>query len=1081
MRRCALLAVAVFLGCTLIQVLFAVFPWVALPMAWDVLVGSFAAGIGIVAVDLSWLRRPDLRTVARIAENQARLPHPWLSLSLELSDSESGGSAELTSRVFETAAGKLPLCPTRLALPGFRRISYALALSLASFASTAFLCQPHCALFWKLPFSFFGPVRATIWPGTVYVPKGALCTVRLTPAGSFFPSCRLACSALDGTPASNAVLAADDSGLFSRSLGSVTRSLVYQFTVGNTAFPADTIRVVPKPALSRLAVRVVPPRYTGIKPSSLPEGQGNFAAYPGTRAHFFLSAPFPLKKALFVSPGKDTIPFLVSKCDAQGDIVVSSRQSYSFALTDTFLQTSDSVPLFSIEVIPDAPPSVFILKPGENKDCTPVDRELLSVEALDDMAIRSVVVSTRKNRDEVALFASRRFPPGDSSVKVARLELPLSLGAFSLYPGDTLWYWATACDNRAYHGPQCTTSDSYFFRVPSFEEIHERVAQEEDYTTQALASAKKRNSDLQQSVANLMQSARGKKSLSWEQQQIVRDLKQEAASQADSLSKALESFREAVDKIKQESSIPAELLSKMDEVQKAIEDLRRQYGDSLLFSTPKGEENISTRDLRESLEKLKNTLPDLAQRLENTLKFLEMLKRDQELARLASDAERLAKDQQDIASMPREGGECLSKQENVCKGVDGLLKDIDKNAGTGDSSLFSKSQLPALDKLCPLQKSMQADLSSKTVPPRSDMNTMAGSLSSLSENLANMQSCALAKRFEKEREVLLDMVHDALGMSALQEEIADGSQAPSASAGETSALEQTLANSLRNSMEKMNRLAMVSPQALVSIKKGYDHAGASINDALALLSGGDRRIYARGPESDFNSLAKTELDALAQLSGQSQGQSGGMGGMMAGFRRLSSRQASLNAATGALLRSLLGRNGGSEGMEGKDSREGGGGKEGSGERRAREEARAAQKAIADELKRLADKYGKDAGSSLDKKARDLEEEARRLSAMFDNPSQELRDRQDRFLSRMLETSLSQHKQDEGKEERKSQSAKEVFLPQGRDNAARAAGSFDLDTYYLLRQRAFVGNFPESYRFSVKSYFDSLGVLFLKEK
>ena len=100
--------------------------------------------------------------------------------------------------------------------------------------------------------------------------------------------------------------------------------------------------------------------------------------------------------------------------------------------------------------------------------------------------------------------------------------------------------------------------------------------------------------------------------------------------------------------------------------------------------------------------------------------------------------------------------------------------------------------------------------------------------------------------------------------------------------------------------------------------------------------------------------------------------------------------------------------------------------------------------------------------------------------MFDNPSQELRDRQDRFLSRLLETSLSQHKQDEGKEERVSQSAKNVFSPKQQD-ASPAAASYDFDTYYRLRQRAFTGNFPESYRFSVKNYFDSLGVLFLKEK
>jgi hypothetical protein len=80
---------------------------------------------------------------------------------------------------------------------------------------------------------------------------------------------------------------------------------------------------------------------------------------------------------------------------------------------------------------------------------------------------------------------------------------------------------------------------------------------------------------------------------------------------------------------------------------------------------------------------------------------------------------------------------------------------------------------------------------------------------------------------------------------------------------------------------------------------------------------------------------------------------------------------------------------------------------------------------------------------------------------------------------MLQASLSMHKQDEGKEERKSQSAKNVFpLDAGKTDGAAFN---DRDAFFRLRQKAFSGNFPEAYRYAVKNYFDSLGVLFLKEK
>jgi hypothetical protein len=1074
-RRTAGLASILLLCCTAVQILFAVFPWVVLPMAWDFLLAAMTIAACVIACDILFLHKPSLLATALAAEGKAHCAHPWLSLSLELAGQRSECSESLKRAVFEKAAGALAQCAPAAPESGLRRNAVLLLVSLFVFLSSAIFLQPQCARFWKMPFSYFAPVRAEILPGTVCIPGGSTCVVRLIPRSVFFPSCRLALFTPGGALQKSSLLAADSAGRFSFTLDSVTQSLSYQFSVGNTVFPADTINVVSKPLLSRLQIRVTPPSYTGIRSSNLLDGQGNFVAYPGTRAHIALSAPHPLLHALFISSRKDTIPFPVSHCDASGDIVVSSRQSYTFSLTDTFLQKSDSVPLFSIDVIPDAPPSVFIVKPGRSRDCSPEMSETLMVEAIDDIGIRSAGVRTRKNGDSAFAYADREVPQSEGLQKLLRLELPLSLAGLSLYPGDTLYYWAIACDNREYGWPQCAISDTFFFRVPTFEEIRERAAEEQNYTEHALVSAGKHNDELRQSLDNLMKSSQGKQSLSWEQQQIVRDLKEGVAAQADSLSKAVESFRQAVDKLKQQDAAPGELLSKMDEVQKAIEDLRRQYGDSLLFSPPGQADNLSLRDMKESLEKLKKALPDLANRLEATLKFLQALKRDMELGRMAADAERLAREQKENTAAGNAGA-CLSKQEKICTGIDGLLKDIDNNAGKpGDSSLFSREQLPALGQICPLQKTMRSSLLKRTAPNGNDMNGMAASLMSLSEDISSMQSCALAKKLDKEREVLLDMAHDGLSMSAWQKAIAEESFKPSGSAGETAALEQALKNSLDKSMIKMDRLAMVPPRVLLSIKKSYDNAGASLSGALSYLSSDNGRIFSRDGEAGLNNLTQTVLDAIAQLGGQ-QSQGGGMGSMMSGLRRLSSKQAMLNAATGGLLRSLLGQDGLSGGSEGKGRRDGG--KEG-GQGRAREEARAAQKAIANELKRLADKYGKEAGASLDKKARELEDEARRLSNMFDNPSQELRDRQDRFLSRLLETSLSQHKQDEGREERVSQSAKNIFPSQKQD--APAAASFDFDTYYRLRQRAFSGNFPESYRFSVKNYFDSLGVLFLKEK
>ena len=1099
--RSAGFASLVLLALSLVQICFAMFPWVGLPLIWDCCVGSFFIGVGVIVIDALALRRPSLNDAALMIEQRGSLGHPWLSLSLELAhDAGKTGSTQsgLGSLVFERAHQSLGACPASVSF-GVSLTKAALCITSACiFCVTLFALEPSCIGYWKLPGSFFRPVKAAVSPGTVLVPSGAACTLSCVVPSVSFPSCRLTVSSADGRTETSHIISAaarGASGAFSFVLGPVTATEVYQFTIGNTVLPPDTIRVAPRPFVSGLTVRLVPPAYTGLLPSALAEGQGNFAAYPGTRAQIQISSPFALSSARFIVSGRDTAAMTVSSSarnEAACEFVVTTRKTYTFALKDTFGQTSDSAPVFSMEIIPDLAPSVSFVKPGVSRACTPAMAETLAVEASDDIGLRVVSVLMRKNRDTSFVYFTQNAAAATAGTdgmnaqggaqKSILVFLACDLRRFSLYPGDTLFYWATACDNRTFGPPQCASTDTFFFRVPGFEEIHEQIAHEQDATETAVRAARKKQDDLENTAASLMKSSRNKQSLSWEQAQIAKDLKEAVKAQADSLQKAVESFRDAVDKIKQEQSMPPELLAKMDQVQKELENLRKQFGDSLLFKMPDKADNLSLNDLRESLEKFKTMLPDLSQRLDNTLKFLAMLKRDQALAKLSAEAQRLAQAQQEIASSKENSDQSLSKQEGQCSGIDSLMADIDKAAGAkGDSSLFSKNDVPSLSQIRPLQNALRSDLGRKTMPQQSAMNRMAGSLSSLSQDFQNLQSNALAKKLEQDRATLLSMAHDALSLSTWQRDLHDYAVSPSSDPGEAAAAQQTLKQSLLQSSDKMNRLAVVPPSAVMSIKRGYDNAGSSIDRSIAFLGQRYGSFVSEEPQGALDILAKTVFDAIADLDNQSQASgSGAAGMMMQSLRRLSGKQAMLNAMTGEMLRRMLGQNGSEGEQEGGGQKKGqqGNGGAGSPDEKARREAQASQQAIADELNRLADKYGKEAGASLDKRTRELEEEARRLAQQFQNPSLDLRDRQDRFLSRMLETTLSQHRQDEGKEDRVSQSAKTIFGPP--PVSSNAAASYGADSFYRLRQRAFTGNFPESYRFSVKNYFDSLGVLFLKQ-
>jgi hypothetical protein len=1066
-------AVVVLLGALImLQLVFALIPWTLLPVLWDILIAAFGMAALFFIISGCIFRRPHLRDIAAVVEKKSMMSHPWLSLAMELDTAETLGSTDLKDDVVRRARESLAHCPRSIRVPLSRRWAVALVLLAVVWIMTLGVVEPRCAAFWKLPLSLGTTLKARISPGTVSLPMHSSITLRCVPPAGAFPSCRIFLAGLNDGFEQASLLRPDSSGAFSIRRDSLIASFSYRFAIGNTTFMPETIRVVPLPSIFSLNILLKPPGYVGMGPELLQEGQGNFSAYAGSRAQFSIIATGGLKSAVLCGSNGDTITFNVRGANAEGELKIKRKCSYTFRFIDTLAQKNDSLPGYFIDIIPDMPPMVHILKPGKNVALTPALRETLWVEAIDDIGLKQCGLTWRKNSEPRDTTHWRDLMLDSHNEKSVRRVVPWDLRECSLYPGDTVFYWACARDNDPFDTTHFSVSETFWFRVPTFEEIHERLAEEEKTTEGALKSAQEKHKDLQTTLSRLIQSTRGRQSLTWEEKQIVKDLKESVQAQSDTLAKAVESLKQTIEKMKENGLSSREIMDKMDKVKNALEELARQYGDSLLFSPPQKNETIGLQDIKESLEKFRKMLPDLSKRLDNALKYLEMLKRDQQLAALAMQAEKLGERQAALASSSIKEPRTVQQQREQNRKVDDLLSEISRSS---DEGLFAKSEVPALEQVRPLQQSMKSVQSPGSMPSSDDMDRMSGGLFSLADNLRDLQSSAMMTRMKKEKETLMDMSHDALSMTQWQEQIASEARHPG-DRGRAAHMQEALKQALSKSAGKMNALSMTPPQVLGRLMQDYDKAMQSVSKSLdALGSGDDAAGHMAGSEEGLNGLAFSLMAAAGAMDG-SQGQGECESGMMGGFQKLSGKQAMINSATGEILRQMLGSMPGEVGEQGEEGEDR---KNSALAEKARQQAMAAQKAIADELHKLAEKYGKEAGESMDKRARDLEEEARRLEHMLENPKPELRDHQDRFLSRMLQASLSMHKQDEGKEERKSQSAKNVFPL---DDIKTGAAVFnDRDLFFRLRQKAFSGNFPEAYRYAVKNYFDSLGVLFLKEK
>jgi hypothetical protein len=1050
--------------CSVLCITFGFFPWIALPLFLDLSLALFLLSVIYVVLHKTLIRPVRLIEIARKIELKNTSPHLWISLAVELASQNTQTSRDLTAEVIRLACRDLEKLPLntffRFDLKQLRKPFIAMCV----FACALIFPKPGLFQYLALPLNMARPLSADIAPGSISVAQFSPCTLSCKLKHLPLPSSVITMfSEKNKQPSFRRLLRPDSSGTYQYIVDKTSNSFSYLFSFGSTVFGPETVTVVTPPKLTSLEIVLVSPAYTGRDTLVLPEGKGSLFAYEGTTAVLTAGSHYPLASARFIPEQGDTVLLTVHDSVASGSVRLSVATKYSFEMTDLLHQRGDSIPWFDIGIIPDFSPSVRLLKPGANACVSPALSETLVVEGIDDIGISDVSCMWQLSRDSQDSTSVWNLFSGKPFLKNVTLSAVWDLSLLSLYPGDTVFYWAVIRDNKPVNNGQIAVSDTFWFRVPGFEEIHESIAGRQSSAEQAMKSVRSLQETMKKNLRDIVSSSTNGKEPAWEEKKIIEDMEKSLDAQADSLKQALASLDEAVKQMREEGALSPELIRKMDVVRDAVKQMVEQYGDSLLFRKQDSSKPLEWNDIRKSIEKLKNTLPDLERQLETTLRFLEKLRRDQELGKLAAQAGNLAKRQLDQISEHKTSD--THESAELTEDINRFLDKLDSlSSPENKERLFDGDDLPSIDSIRQMN-SNNAGLSAGEAAEKNRMARMSSALQSLSAELSGLLSDAMAAAAKKDTEVLADMARDALDLSNWQSRIT--SAEPTTEPSVTAATQQSLLDALKKSLKKLDRLSVVPPQTVRQILTSSQNALAAIFSSMGEQR--NRNTESSSALAGLNGLAMSLMSAADMMAGQCSGNCGGGNGegLSEGLGRLSQKQAAINSLTMQLLEQMLSGQGHNEGGDGEGNNSG------------TAAARAAQQQLSEELAKMAEAHEKQSGGSgTGKKLRELEEEARKLAGLLEKADPDVSLRQERFLVRLLQASLSMQKQNEGREERKSTTSRITFSDNNHPSSMDR-GNSGKDTFYRIRSLALEGNFPEQYRGSVQTYLDSLGVLFLK--
>jgi hypothetical protein len=441
---------------------------------------TVAASAGAAAVVLWRMRhRPDDRQLARFIEEQVGHRNGVAPLGDEVvtavdaaSSVASGGFADM---VIARAVARLRDIPPALVVPSesLRRavlegVTGCVVFTLAAIPGHAPLSRAlETARLLLVP----GSIHVQVVPGNARVPVGQAFRIHASLQGGDAALQRLAPSLTVSAGSGRRTVPMTrqgDSFLFV--FDSVDRSFRYRVTAGAATSDEFSVTALVPPRVRRIDARYVYPPFTGLS-ARTEEGAGDLYAPAGTRVHLRVYTDRPVRSGELAF-GRSSPASLRASADTllEGDIVLSSEDSYRVRLADRDGVRTDGDTEYFIRLVDDRPPDVRIMRPAADQPITPLEEVPIEARADDDYGIErfDLVYSVAGQKEHVVSFGR---VTGTAVEKLGSLLLLAE--DLHVRPGDVITYYARARDVARGKASTEVKSDIFFLEVKPFNQEFE--------------------------------------------------------------------------------------------------------------------------------------------------------------------------------------------------------------------------------------------------------------------------------------------------------------------------------------------------------------------------------------------------------------------------------------------------------------------------------------------------------------------------------------------------------------------------------------------------------------------------------
>ena len=838
--------------------------------------------------------------------------------------------------------------------------------------------------------------------------------------------------------------------------------------------PFYAISVTDRPVMEDLTITITPPSYTHLKPIIQKGNQADISGLIGSNVHVALRSNRPLKNGALIINNEE-LSMNINGKKAAGDFTIKEDGQLAIQLQDIRGITNRNPIPFYITAIHDLQPDITVYQPEQVIELGSDQTIPIHLQIVDDFGFSNLQVAYEIHRPAyiamdllLSLFSIPIDDPMNVNQELIHIWQLVELG---LMPEDEVHYHFELSDNDLINGPKKIITNEFIARLPGLAEIFTAFENEEEVILEEITYSQEELEAIRENLEQLGLDILKQDELTWDQQQDLQKMLEgvrEEFRKMKEIAQSLEALQEAADK---HDLFSSDLLEKFNHLQELIDEL---LSEDLMKNLQNIDDMMAEMDpnkLQDALQSLTDNMERIEQELDRFIDIFERIKAEQKIDELRTRLETLAEQQEKIHDRIDHTNEQtdrslfskLSQEEQrQVEEFSNIRNEMEETAEAVEKFHEKSADLLEELKRDPLMNQTYADLQ-RTVNQLRRQNTddaleySASALENLQKLLNEMQNIQQGFQSATTREMAAkfqQIMGDILNISKTQEQLqSETGSVPfnSPRLGNMAGQQQMLQDQLHQIMEQLMELSRETFAITPEIGRGMGMSNVMMQEAINALAQRNGRGAAQQQQQAMKSLNETAM-AIHQSMNQmrSSGSASGYEQFLEQMQKMAGQQQGINnqsmqlamgqmaaAAQQGLLKRLL---------------------------QEQKQVRKSLQEMMNEMKRSGEKGLGDMGGiaqEMDEVLKDLERK---------KISRKTVDRQQRILSRMLDSQKSMTQRGE-KEERNSETATEIFTSGPAGLPADMGQRRNLTMEAM--NRALKAGYPRDYQAMIRRYFNAI--------